>query len=37
MTLTKVCFKNNKQRQVTTLSKFTRALKFTVKKNIYTN
>ncbi len=35
MLLTQPRFKNNKNRQVTTCSKFTRGLKFTGKKNIY--
>ena len=36
MALTKVCFKYNKKtRQVTSLSKFSRALKFYGKKNIF--
>ena len=35
MTLIKVCFKYNKYRQVTSLSKFSRALKFNGKKNIF--
>ena len=35
MLLTQPRFKNNKNRQVTTCSKFTRGLKFTGKKNIF--